>query len=335
MNITIIGAGVAGLTCAAEFVARGAKVAILERGPQVGSHACSWWAGGMLAPWCEGENTDPSVVRLGKDAMGWWREHSDNVKQNGTLVLALGRDVSELKSFARRTEQHVSVDADMIAELEPDLSGRFRQGLFFADEGHLDPRKTIKLLAQKLVAQGVEFQFNVNADATAITAQKQTDLVVDCRGLAAQDSTRDLRGVKGEMLLLRSKDITLSRSIRLLHPRIPLYVVPRGNDLFMVGATMIENSERERISARSIFEMLGSAFALHPAFSEAEIVEIGVDARPAFPDNLPRVRWQGKTLCVNGMYRHGFLLAPAMARMAAKVVFDQADIPEMMDEYSY
>ena len=114
MKITIIGAGVAGLTCAAELVARGAKVTILERGSQVGSHACSWWAGGMLAPWCEGENTEASVVRLGQDAMAWWRDHSDNVIQNGTLVLALGRDVAELKSFARRTEQHVSVDADTI-----------------------------------------------------------------------------------------------------------------------------------------------------------------------------------------------------------------------------
>src|SRR3546814_16307026 len=64
-------------------------------------------------------------------------------------------------------------------------------------------------------------------------------------------------------------------------------------------------------------ELLGAAYAVHPAFGEAEVVEIGVDARPAFPDNLPRAWREGDTVFVNGLYRHGFLLAPAMARRAA------------------
>ena len=106
--------------------------------------------------------------------------------------------------------------------------------------------------------------------------------------------------------------------MRLLHPRIPLYIVPRGDGVFMLGATMIEASERGRITARSLLELLSAAYALHPAFGEAEILEIGVDARPAFPDNLPRIRRQGDDILVNGLYRHGFLLAPAMARMAAE-----------------
>ena len=92
----------------------------------------------------------------------------------------------------------------------------------------------------------------------------------------------------------------------------------------MVGATMIESDERARVTARSLVELLNAAYALHPAFAEAEIVEIGSDARPAFPDNLPRIRRQGGTLLVNGLYRHGFLLAPALARRTAAVVLDGA-----------
>ena len=120
--------------------------------------------------------------------------------------------------------------------------------------------------------------------------------------------------------------------MRLLHPRFPLYIVPRGEHLFMVGATMIESDERRRVTARSVVELLNAAYALHPAFAEAEIVEIGCDARPAFPDNLPRIRRQGDRVLVNGLYRHGFLLAPAMARRAAGVVLDGAFYPEVMDE---
>ena len=54
--------------------------------------------------------------------------------------------------------------------------------------------------------------------------------------------------------------------------------------------------------------------------------------RPAFPDNLPRLQWRGSTLYVNGLYRHGFLLAPALARRAAQVLLEGRHFPEVMHE---
>jgi glycine oxidase len=45
-----------------------------------------------------------------------------------------------------------------------------------------------------------------------------------------------------------------------------------------------------------------------------------VGVRPAFPDNLPRVLRRGRTVYLNGLYRHGFLLAPAFARQAAQMI---------------
>ena len=158
--------------------------------------------------------------------------------------------------------------------------------------------------------------------------------MVDARGLSARDALPDLRGVKGEMLVVRSRDINLSRPVRLLHPRIPLYIVPRGDGVHMIGATMIESSKRSGISVRSTLELLSAAYALHPAFGEAEILETGVDARPAFPDNLPRVRRRGKTIYVNGLYRHGFLLSPAIARMAVAAATRPETMPEFVEDYA-
>ena len=129
----------------------------------------------------------------------------------------------------------------------------------------------------------------------------------------------DLRGVRGEMVVIRSREVSLSRPVRLLHPRIPLYIVPRGGGVFMIGATTIESETRGGVSVRSTVELLNAAYALHPAFGEAEILELGADLRPAFPDNLPAVRRGSRSLHVNGLYRHGFLLAPAMARQAAEM----------------
>jgi len=144
---------------------------------------------------------------------------------------------------------------------------------------------------------------------------------------------KDLRGVRGEMLVLRSREVNLTRTLRLLHPRFPLYVVPRADEMggegtYMVGATSIESGSRGPATARSLMELLGAAYALHPAFGEAEVVEIGVDARPAFPDNLPRAWRDGDRVFVNGLYRHGFLLAPAMARRAADLVFNERTAEE-------
>ena len=59
---------------------------------------------------------------------------------------------------------------------------------------------------------------------------------------------------------------------------------------------------------------------MHPAFAEARIVEIGAGLRPAFPDNLPRIAIDKTKIAVNGLYRHGFLLAPALSELTLHYV---------------
>ena len=329
MRAAVIGAGVAGLCCALELARRGVEIEIFERAERLGASACSWYAGGMLAPWCEGESAEPLVTALGEEAIGWWRAHFPGTAQRGSLVVAHGRDMGALETFARRTERHEWLDRARIGELEPHLAGRFGNALYFPTEAHLDPREALAFLAAQLDALGAVFRFGHSASSLEHASDRR---VVDCRGLAARSALPDLRGVKGEMVLLRTHDVAVHRPIRVLHPRIPLYVVPRGDGLFMVGATSIESDQPTRVSARSALELLGAAYALHPAFGEAEIVEIGTGVRPAFPDNLPRIRRCADGLRVNGLYRHGFLLAPALARRAAGALLEDRFYPEVMDE---
>jgi len=307
-TVTIRGGGVAGLSTALELVRRGASVTVLDPNDAPGPAACSWWAGGMLAPECEGESAEPDVVTKGRLSADWWDAAGADVTRKGSLVITLTRDRQELDRFARRTEAHRWLDRDGLSALEPMLGERFDRALFFEDEAHLDPRATLAGLRAQLADLGVRF----GAPEDPIEG-----LLIDCRGLGARDVLPDLRGVKGEMVILRAPDVTLSRPVRLLHPRLPLYIVPRGDGLFVLGATQIESGERNRVTVRSVLELLSAAHALHPAFGEAEVVELGSDARPAFPDNLPRVSRIDGGLSVNGLFRHGFLLAPAMAMEAA------------------
>lgn len=316
MRVLVKGAGVAGLTVAFELAARGAMVTVAEMRHGLGGNA-SWFAGGMLAPWCERESAEQPVLDLGRDAADWWDAVlSGQVTRAGTLVVAAPRDAGELDRFASRTSGHRRVDENEIALLEPDLAGRFRRGLLFPNEAHLDPRQAMAALHDNLATMGVKFHFGCDARPVSGFARQ-----IDCMGMAAADDR--LRGVRGEMLILRTPDVSLSRPVRLLHPRFPLYAVPRTDHRFMIGATMIESQSAGPVTARSMMELLGAAHALHPAFGEAEIVETGVGVRPAFPDNLPRVETDGEIIAINGLYRHGFLLAPAMARQAADLVFSQ------------
>ena len=117
--------------------------------------------------------------------------------------------------------------------------------------------------------------------------------------------------------------------MRLLHPRWPLYIVPRAGNRFLIGATSIE-TESGGVSVRSALELLTAAYAVHPVFAEARIVDFGAGLRPAFPDNLPRVTVDDTRITVNGLYRHGFLLAPAVAEVTVAHVLGAAHRPEVV-----
>ena len=320
MRVVVRGAGVAGLAVAYELRRAGADVVVVERESAVGRGA-SFLAGGMLAPFCESEPGDYDVARRAGGAIGWWREVvPELVAGRGTLVVAPPRDVAELERFAARVPGEW---VDDIGELEPDLAGRFRRAYWVKNEAHLDPRAALLQLANRLRNRGVEFRLGGEEHTGPV------DWEVRCVGIAeaATDGActptrkpRSLRGVRGEMVMLQSSEVSLRRPVRLLHPRTPVYLVPRREGRVMVGATMIESASNAAVSVRSAVELLQAAYTVHPAFAEAKIVELGAGVRPAYSDNVPRVVRDGRTLTINGLYRHGFLLAPALAEEATKMI---------------
>jgi glycine oxidase len=307
--VSIIGAGIAGAWQALLFAQAGRAVTLHERSDATMRQATSHWAGGMLAPWCEAEASEPLISRLGIRSLDLWRRHFPQTPFNGSLVVAHPRDRADFERFARLTSGHKRLDAKAVTELEPSLEGRFREGLFYPDEGHVEPRRVLPELHARIAAAGGTIEFNSEASPDEIDG-----IVIDCRGLAARDNLPELRGVKGEMIVIETSEVELTRPVRLIHPRWPLYVIPRGRGRFMLGATSIE-AEDTGVSVRSALELLGAAYAVHPAFAEARIVEFGSGLRPAFPDNLPRIAVHNRKIAVNGLYRHGFLLAPALAEL--------------------
>lgn len=317
-EVAIIGAGVAGLTCACELVDRSIDVSIYERNERLGEGSCSWFAGGMLAPHCERDTAEHEVMQRGLVATRWWQKHVTEVTQKGSLVLSLPRDRNELERLSRLGKQCRWVDQLEIPEIEPDLADFSGPGLLFPDEAHLNPRNALQDLMNYLNRREISIQFGQAIRIEDLDAK----IILDCRGYHSHDVLPGLRGVKGEMMVLRTGDISLTRPVRLLHPRQPIYIVPRDDHQFMLGATLIENNERGRFSVRSMLDLLNSAVLLSPCFGQAAIIESGVDIRPAFDDNIPRLYRKDNVVFVNGLYRHGFLLGPALAIQAADAVMN-------------
>ncbi len=274
-------------------------------------------------------------------------------QQNGTLIVWHRQDAAEARRFEQCLKQtqlklpNLPVPAHLaeasLADLEPALKGRFAQALYLPGEGQIDNRQLLSSLLKSLVQQGVKMHwfsprspedFNTSnrhppkkiisstpdntdstnsADSTNSTATAGFAWVFDCRGLGARGQWPALRGVRGEVIRLYAPEVTLQRPTRLIHPRYPLYIAPKENHVFVVGATEIESDDLSPASVRSTLELLSAAYTVHSGFAEARILEIATQARPTLTDNLPAIRCLSeRCLQINGLYRHGFLIAPAM-----------------------
>ncbi len=183
-------------------------------------------------------------------------------------------------------------------------------------EAHLHPQKAMQAMLKALP----------NKHAKAIEPNqesKNADWIIDCRGMAGAKDTPNLRGVKGEILIVHNPEFKLSRPLRLMHPRYPLYIVPRDGGIFMIGATIIESDEGNYVAIRSGMELMSALYSIDRSFGDAKILEMKSGIRPSYPDNLPRIHTNGNIISANGLYRRGFLFSPVMAQTIAHYIADE------------
>lgn len=342
LDVAIVGGGVAGLLCALELVSRGHRCTLFDAPGR--AEPCSPKGGGMLAPISELDQAEPEIAFLGLDAPARWEailgpdERSATLTRTGSLLLAHRPEwplLTQLQQRARAAglgDRLEDVDAARIAALEPWTAGRFRRGLFLSSEGVVHPAALLPTLRARVAARGVSVHpvrveafgpGGVRAEGT----EHRADMVVDCRGLEAR-AQHDLRGVRGEFLVLRSATPSLGRPVRLMHPRYPLYVIPRPDGRYYVGATQLESEDEGPTHVRSALELLSALYSLDPAFADAEIEAFGVGLRPAYPDNRPHVHVAPGVVACNGLFRHGYLLSPLLSTWVADAVEGRPPSPE-------
>lgn len=325
MRIAIIGAGIIGRLLALLLSRQQYQVTVFERDAIESGSAASYTAAGMLTPVSEAESAEPLVCRMGRHSLRLWPQVVEQLNltdaywQRGSLVVAHASDRAELQRFCRqlvhRRQSCRNLSSEQLSVFEPELTARFQEAVFLPHEACLDVQKIMAGLAQT----PIDWRPHTTVEKTAsgslwIAGNRHCfDWVIDCRGLGAKQEWPALRGVRGELLWLHAPEVALNHMVRLMHPRYRLYVVPRPGNLYIVGATQIESDDSGPITVRSSLELLSAVYSLHPGFAEAAVVSSAVNCRPALPDNCPAVRCEERLLRVNGLFRHGFLLAPVVA----------------------
>lgn len=337
-TIAIVGAGLVGRLTAWRLLLRGFTVTLFDKSdfsnPLNNQHkGAAFTAAGMVAPYSEAVVSDANVFAMGLFALEQWPIWLKDLPEgadpyffrNGSLAIAHPQDTQELVQFSRELQHIIPQHCDYtqlnrqdIHQLEPDLNNQFQHGLYLPNEGHIHNRLLLERVGE-IISQHPNATIYDKCDAKVNhpyvivdNLQRSFDLIVDCRGFGAKPQDSRIRGVRGETMYVKTGEITLNRPVRLMHPRYQLYIVPKPNQMFMIGATQIESEDRSPMSLLSNLELSSALYTLSPAFAEARIIETDTNLRPAYNDNMPHIEHTPGLIVANGLFRHGYLLAPAV-----------------------
>jgi glycine oxidase len=337
-TIGIAGAGLLGRLLAWRLARAGHRVQVFDPADDAsarfdGRHAAAFSAAGMLSPLAELEHAGEAIAGLGWRSLPAWQAivsqlpGSPCFARRGSLLLAHRGDDGAARRVLARLEQPPfgmappqPLAPDQLRAIEPSLHGAARAWLLH-DEGQIDPPSALCALHADASRHGAVWHWRRPVDqvlpqaiVTADGERHRVDWAFDVRGLGAGPAGvgRQLRGVRGETVWLHAPSHGLTRPLRLLHPRHRVYVVPRPDDTVVVGATEIESEDRSPVSLRSAVELMAAAHSVMPALAEARILRLDTNLRPALPDHEPRTEVSPGHVAINGLYRHGWLIAPAL-----------------------
>lgn len=337
MRVGIAGSGLLGRLTAQTCLNLGFKVHLFDKDSILGENSCGLAAAGMIAPFTELEAAEPIICTLGLDSLALWPSILKTLQipiglnQNGTVILAHPHDKLDLERLLSRIDYKLKAGgthafSDVIKPLDKHtlctqikgLSPDLTDGYWVANEGHIDTTLFYQATTKALQESDTVWHEHCTVEHVAPFKLRangkwhEFDLVFDCRGLGAKHDLPTLRGVRGEVLILQAKEVHLPCPVRIVHPRYPIYICPRQDHHFVIGATAIESEDTSPISAQSMLELLSACYVVHPGFSEARLIKSLTQCRPTLPDSHPQVTVTNGLIRLNGLYRHGYLAGPAV-----------------------
>jgi glycine oxidase len=359
-DLAVVGGGLLGRLLAWRAARAGMSVGLYEAGGRLGEESAAWAAAGMVAPASEALDASPEILAMGRRSLELWPDWLKELpvpvyyRDSGTMVVWGSESTGEaerLEAAVRENwnaagsrvaaeDPHLAikppdmghpdaagserVGGDRLRELEPVMGAGFGEAIYLPGEGQVDNREVLAALALALEEAGVVCRWNTRIEDEAMPA---AGVVADCRGMGGREAMAGLRGVRGEILRLHAPGVELRHMVRLIGGVQPIYLVPRAEGRMVVGATAYESEDRSPASVGGVMRLLSAAVSVLPELAEARILEFATQVRPAFADRQPVMRWDesARILRINGLYRHGFLLSPAVVEEAMAMLLAAKD----------
>nr|WP_246691450.1 glycine oxidase ThiO [Methylobacterium sp. WL12] len=362
-DVAIVGGGLIGLSIAWRIAQSGRSVAVVER-ETIGSGA-SLAATGMLAPAAEHEPGSDPLLPLALDSLRRWPRFRDELqaaaghdidyREDGTLVLAIGRDEVERLRFRYDLQRRSGVAAEWVAgtevrRREPALRPSVTAGVFCPLDHQVDPSRVMAALVQACRGASVALVENSPVVALERTSGRvtglrtangvlQADTVILAAGawsgeggLLPQNLALPVRPLKGQSLALKTTARTGTLSHMVWTEQV--HMAPKGDGRIVVGATVEDCGFRPGVTAGGLYALLEGARRVLPGIEEMEVEAVWSGFRPTSDDDAPILGEIAPGLVVaTGHHRNGYLLAPVTADAIAALVTTGA-MPAVARDFS-
>jgi glycine oxidase len=364
-DVLVVGAGAIGAAVAWRCAQRGLSVTTVDPEPGRGA----WHtAAGMLAPITELHYAETPLLRLNLDSLarypGFTAELADatglptGYLECGTVEVAWdGADLAalrDLQAFGTGLGLTSSLlTGRELRSLEPALAAGLPGGLLAESDHQVDPRLLHAALLAATDALGVRTMVGtatvdvqggravgvVLADGTRLGAGTVVLAAgawsQHCAGVPAEFAP-PVRPVKGQTLRLRLPGAPrMDHVVRGRVKGVPVYVLPRADGEYVVGASSEETGFDQTPRAGAVYELLRDAQSLLPELGEAVLAEVCTGLRPGSPDNAPLVGPSGLDGLVHatGHFRNGILLSPVTADGVAELITAGA-LPDVLAPFT-
>ncbi len=334
-EITVLGAGIFGLSVAWECLRRGASVRVLEK-RRVGAGSSGGLVG-ALAPHIPENWNEKKAFQLESLLMAerWWAEIAEvsgsdpGYARSGRvqpILDARGLELARARAEgARELWQGKAVWQVEAASREWCPASPTGQVIRDTLSARIHPRRAVLALAAAVRREGGVIEEGVTEDPGGVVVE-----ATGYEGLLAMAERLQRpvgNGVKGQAVLLRHE----ARD----RPQLfvdALHVVPHGDGTVAVGST----SERDWAAADAtdaqLEDLLARVRGAVPELREAEVLERWAGVRPRAKSRAPMLGpdpGRRDRFIANGGFKIGFGMAPKVGEVMAELILNGRDlIPE-------
>ena len=329
-NCLVIGAGIVGMTTALKLAENGKNVTILDC---KNKGQASNNAGGILfplSPWNDSkfmqelcisghDEYNKLFLRLSGD-----KKKSINFTKSNILIF--GKNLISASIWYRNNNfVEIEYNDGRISNKEENIITNHKESITIKDINLVDPRKLSEFLHKELKNKNASFIQMKVEDLNLFLKHPENnkyDFIIVSAGAWSNEVLNDkkvfLKPIKGQTMLFRTNKKIISNTLLF----DDLYIIPRGDNKFLIGSTLEDVGFDESISneAKSIFD-----HALSKLFSPSIKIlekEYFFGFRP-FANQKPYIcksKNNERVIYNFGHYRYGILTAIASAKIVDSMV---------------